>query len=105
MRKMRLIRRTFFQQFLAIFCFCLGSGPILAFSSTPPLLHVKPSAIRLEQHSPNEQRISIFVRNRGSMPMDVLSVTPSDPQIRIDLKEDKPGKIYVITAILPAGYK
>ena len=70
-----------------------------------PIIEVQPShhslAVPLAQDWRNN---NIQIRNNGKTPMKIVSVNASHPQIKTDLTEVDPGKLYRLNVTIPIGF-
>jgi hypothetical protein len=76
----------------------------VAAAETPGRLEMKPGSIMLDGPPAVETQRGVVIRHRAGA-MRVLSAVAGDPLITLDLREQLPDEMYVVTATLPAGYR
>lgn len=75
-----------------------------AATAAGPAIDINPPGLSLDQPPAAAVKRSFVVRAATAEPLAVLGVAASDPVIQVEWKVRKPGRLYFITAILPAGY-
>lgn len=71
----------------------------------PPTIQVIPPQLRLPAMAvaaPYPQ--NVVVRNNGEQPLKLLSVETNDERIKVEPKENEPGKLWTIRVEVPSGF-
>jgi thiol-disulfide isomerase/thioredoxin len=66
----------------------------------PTVLSVRPTAKNAGQALPRVVRLN----NYGNDPVSLLEATVDDPEVKVDVVEQRPGKAYMIRVEFPSGY-
>lgn len=75
------------------------------YASALPAVEVVPSSVTIAKERTGSLMRKLVVRNNLKQPLKISEVTPSSPQIKATLEEDRPGMAYQVTLEIPAEYK
>lgn len=73
------------------------------YAQIPPRIEILPTSLQLPQSIVRQQIRTVTFRNNSKDAIQVISVKPSDPAIKADVKKSQQGDFYTIMLTFPEG--